>query len=228
MNQQPPESHRDDFSWTEAVLDNSPASPDLNILERSEAHCLSRVLEAAEYEHRTPLELDATDDSVFLPDLDDYGDPSATASTPGCSLLGSDSVFPAMLDSSSCTPATSCTSAEEATFLPWLVPEGNHLNSLLYPEMVLDPSFTAIQGENHHISPEQSHYTTEGSHVGDLINDNWASSPFIPSSDSFALDALLSDRQEWDTILQPTAYPLTMRRGFDNYRTVRLILTFAV
>jgi hypothetical protein len=222
MNPQPPESHRDDFSWTEAVLDNSPASPDLTILERSEAHPLSRVLESPEYECHTPLELDTADPSVFLPNLDD-------SEYPSCSMLpGSDSVFPAMLDNSFCTSVSTSTNAKEATLLPWLVPEGNPPNSLPYPETGLDPPFTTTQGENHHISPEQSYHTAQGSHRGDLISDNWVSSPFIPSSGSFALDAPLWEGQEWDTILQSTARPFAMRRGFDDCRTVRLILTFAV
>ena len=228
INPQPPESHRDDFSWTEAVLDNSPASPDLNILERSEAHPLSRVLEAAQYEHHTPLELDATDDSVFLPNLDDYGDSLATTSTPGCSLLGSDSVFPDMLNNSSCTPVTPCTSAKEAALLPWSVPGGNLPDSLLYPMPVLDPSFTATEGEYNHFGPEHSYQTTQESHTGNLISDDRAAQAPIPTSDGLAIDVGLSSGQEWDTILQPTAYPLTMRRGFDDCRTVRLILTFTV
>ncbi|RSL65899.1 hypothetical protein CEP54_004062 [Fusarium duplospermum] len=221
MNPQPPESHRDNFSWMEAVFDNSPASPALNILERSEAHCLSRVLEAAEHEHQTPLELDTTDPPVFLPNLDDSGYPS-------CSMRpGSDSVFPAVLDNGFCTPST-CSSAEEATLLPWLVPEGNSPDSLLYPETVLDPSFTTIQSENHRLSPEQKHQTTQEPHTGNLLSENWASSPLIPSPDSFAIDAPLLDGQEWNTILQPTALPSIVPRGFHDCRTVRVILTFAV
>ncbi|RSM07701.1 hypothetical protein CDV31_008481 [Fusarium ambrosium] len=224
MNPQPPESHRDNFSWMEAVFDNSPASPDLNILERSEAHCLSRILEAAEYEYYAPLELDTTDPSAFLPNLDDCGYPS-------CSILpGSDSVFPAVFSDSFCTSVgtNTSTSAKEATLLPWLVPEGNSPDSLLYPETALGPSFTTIQGENHDLSPDQSHQTTQASHTGNLTSDNWTSSPFIPPLDSFVMDAPLLDGQEWDAIPQLTAHPFTIRRGFNDCRLVQLILTFSV
>ncbi|RSL60698.1 hypothetical protein CEP53_005379 [Fusarium sp. AF-6] len=219
LNPQPPESHRDNFSWMEAVFDNSPASPNLNILERSEAHCLNRILEAAEYEYRAPLEPDTTDPSVFRPNLDNSEDPS-------CSILpGSDSAY---LDNSFCTPISTCTSAAEATLLPWLAPEGNSPDSLLYPETVLDSSFTTIQGENHYFSLEQNHQTTQGPNMGSLLSNTWTSSPFIPPPDSFAMDAPLLDGQEWDAIPHVTAHPFTIRRGFDDWRTVQLILTFAV
>ncbi|RSL89740.1 hypothetical protein CEP51_001087 [Fusarium floridanum] len=220
-NPQPPESHRDNFSWTEAVFDNSPASPDFNILERSEAHCLSRILEAAEYEHQTPLDLDTMDPSVFLPNLDDSS----------CSMLpGSDSVFPAVFDDSFCTSVSTSTSTgtKEATLLSWLVPQGNSPDSLLYPETVLNISFTTLRDETHYISLDQSHQPTQGSHTGNLPSDNWASSPLILPPDSFAIDAPSLDGQEWDAIPRLTAHPFTIRRGFNDCRTVQLILTFAV
>lgn len=229
MDAQPLEPHRDDFSWAEAVLDNSPASPNLSILERSEAHPFSRILEAAEYEHHTPLELDTVDPLVFLLNSDDDGYPSPTEDTSSCSTLpGSDSESPAMPPSSFCTPISTCMSIEEATLSPWLIPEGNLPEPFLHPMPVLDPSFTNNKGEYDHFGPEYSYQARQESHTGDLLSDYWAALAPTPTSHSLAIDARLSSRPEWDTILQPTAYPFTIPRGFDDGRTVRLILAFTV
>lgn len=224
MNPQPPESHRDNFSRMEAEFDNSPASPDLNILERSESHVLSRVLESAEHESHAPIGLDTIDPSVFLPNSDSCGCPLAAEKTPNCGMLpGSDSICPAMLDTSFCAPTSTFTSAQGATLFPLLLPEEDLPDSLLYTMPVLDPSFNASQGENDHISPEHNHWTMQESLTDDLVRDDWASPTLVSLSDGLALDAGLSDGYELETTMHPFK-----QKGLDDCRTVQLFSTFAV